>query len=114
MYHLLSVKLNIQCQLHSNNNQVLKQNATFWFIIISFDYVDSKVSPGDDWSSSHWGSAPRGWGVAPIGKQLCTTLIDCIYMDQAGSGDEFLEHGHKWCMGIVHDVTSRYHVHRTR
>ncbi len=24
-------------------------------------------------------------------------------MDQAGSGDEFLELGHKWCMGIVHD-----------
>ncbi len=31
-------------------------------------------------------------------------LIDCIFMDQAGSGDEFLELGHKWCMGIVHDV----------
>ncbi len=29
-------------------------------------------------------------------------------MDQAGSGDEFLELGHKWCMGIVHDVTSKY------
>ncbi len=27
-------------------------------------------------------------------------------MDQAGSGDEFLELGHKWCMGIVHDVTA--------
>ncbi len=48
-------------------------------------------------------------------------LIDCIFMDQAGSGDEFLELGHKWCMGIVHDVTSQYdksyhasYVHRTR
>ncbi len=35
-------------------------------------------------------------------------LIDCIFMDQAGSGDEFLELGHKWCMGIVHEVTSQY------
>ena len=33
-------------------------------------------------------------------------LIDCIFMDQAGPGDEYLELGHKWCMGIVHDVTS--------
>ena len=31
-------------------------------------------------------------------------------MDQAGSGDEFLELGHKWCMGIVHDVTSPYDI----
>ncbi len=31
-------------------------------------------------------------------------------MDQAGFGDEFLELGHKWCMGIVHDVTSQYHI----
>ncbi len=29
-------------------------------------------------------------------------------MDQAGSGDEFLELGQKWCMGIVHEVTSSY------
>ncbi len=27
-------------------------------------------------------------------------------MDQAGSGDEFLELGHKWYLGTVHDVTS--------
>ncbi len=26
-------------------------------------------------------------------------------MDQAGSGDEFLELGHKWHLGTVHDVT---------
>ncbi len=38
------------------------------------------------------------------------TLIDCIFMDQAGSGDEFLELGDKWCMGIVHDVTSPYDI----
>ncbi len=25
-------------------------------------------------------------------------------MDQAGSGDEFLELGHKWYLGTVHDV----------
>ncbi len=31
-------------------------------------------------------------------------------MDQAGSGDEFFELGHKWCMGLVHDVTSPYHI----
>ncbi len=31
-------------------------------------------------------------------------------MDQAGSGDEFLELGHKWYMGIVYDVTSQYHI----
>ena len=37
-------------------------------------------------------------------------LIDCIFMDQAGSGDEFLELGHKWCMGIVYDVTSQYDI----
>ena len=37
-------------------------------------------------------------------------LIDCIFMDQAGSGDGFLELGHKWCMGIVHDVTSQYDI----
>ena len=29
-------------------------------------------------------------------------------MDQAGSGDDFLELGHKWCLGTVHDVTSPY------
>ncbi len=37
-------------------------------------------------------------------------LIECIFMDQAGSGDEFLELGHKWYMGIVYDVTSQYHI----
>ena len=31
-------------------------------------------------------------------------------MDEAGSGDEFLELGHIWCMGIVHDVTSQYDI----
>ncbi len=31
-------------------------------------------------------------------------------MDQAGPGDEFLELGHKWFMGKVHDVTSQYDI----
>ncbi len=31
-------------------------------------------------------------------------------MDQAGSEGEFLELGDKWCMGTVHDVTSRYDI----
>ncbi len=35
-------------------------------------------------------------------------LIDCIFMDQSGPEDGFLELGHKWCMGVVHDVTSQY------
>ncbi len=33
-----------------------------------------------------------------------------LFMAQAGSGDEFLELGHKWCMSIVHDVTSQYDI----
>ena len=37
-------------------------------------------------------------------------LIDCIFMDQAGSGDEFLEFGDKWYMGTVHDVTSPHDI----
>ncbi len=42
-----------------------------------------------------------------IARTIFISLIDCIFMDQAGPGDEFLELGHKWCMGIVHDVTSQ-------
>ncbi len=37
-------------------------------------------------------------------------IIDCIFMDQAGSGGEFLELGDKWYMGTVHDVTSPYDI----
>ncbi len=43
-------------------------------------------------------------------------LIDCIFMDQVGSGGEFLELEDKWYMGTVHDLTSPYdiYVHGTR
>ena len=37
-------------------------------------------------------------------------LIDCIFMDQAGSGGDFLELGDKWYMGTVHDVISPYDI----
>ncbi len=36
--------------------------------------------------------------------------IGCIFMDQAGTGDEYLELGDKWCMGTVHGVTSPYDI----
>ena len=41
---------------------------------------------------------------APLYYICCFNWL--YFMDQAGSGNEFSEPGHKRCMGIVHDVTS--------